>query len=135
MGQYQSSGQIKFPYKKDKEIWSQESNDGYKIKLFDGYDTSNNKPVSIFSLYPISSNLASNFYRRIKTFKHPNLLNYINGTMVESENSYYIVTERVRPLNHVLKDLLQYDDSISWGIYQISVCNSIKALFTIINFS
>lgn len=121
MGQYQSSGQIKFPYKKEKQVWSQESDDGYNIILFDGYDTSNKKPVSIFSLNPITSNLATNFYRRIKTFKHPNLLNYINGTVVESENSYYIVTEKVIPLSHVLKDLLNHPDSISWGIYQISV--------------
>lgn len=119
MGQYQSSGQIKFPYKKGNLVWSRDSSDGYTFNLHEGSDN-NNKPVSIISISPLKSNLASNFYRRVKSFKHPNVLNYINGTIVENEESYYIVTERVRPLSEVLNSLLEHPDSIAWGIYQIS---------------
>lgn len=121
MGQQLSSG-IKFPYKKGHKVWEHSPNNEYSLSLFDGEDNNTSAPVSIFSIQPTQSQLASNYFKRIKTIKHPNLLSMINGTVVENEASYYIVTEKVRPLRNALKDLLTYPDSIAWGLYQISVC-------------
>lgn len=120
MGQQLSSGH-KFPYKKGNRVWQHLPNQEFKLELYDGEEYTSNLPVSIFSIQPTHSTLASNYFKRIKTIKHPNLLSLINGTMVENEMSYYIVTEKVTPLRQKLNRLLSYPDSIAWGVYQIAV--------------
>eukprot|EP01125_Pyxidicula_operculata_P013606 TRINITY_DN4510_c0_g1_i1.p1 TRINITY_DN4510_c0_g1~~TRINITY_DN4510_c0_g1_i1.p1 ORF type:complete len:848 (-),score=229.52 TRINITY_DN4510_c0_g1_i1:70-2613(-) len=90
--------------------------------LKNGWHKSDKKPVSIF-VYEMKPNendpLAQNFMKRFRTMRHPNLLTFIDGTQVDAQRSLYVVTERVRPLEHILNDLREKKYVISWGLYQI----------------
>jgi hypothetical protein len=65
------------------------------------------------------SSLALNFHKRFKTLRHPCLLPYRDGVILDDK--IYIVTERIIPLKDKLPELLQFPYGLSWGIYQIAV--------------
>ena len=67
--------------------------------------------------------LAKNAYKRMRTFRHPYILSWLEGQ--ESETKLTIVTEAVRPLSHVLNEIEEWTDVernlVSWGLYQVAV--------------
>ena len=90
-----------------------------------------NSPVSIFSFdikrTPNKVDVAKNAFKRAKTIRHPNVLTFLDG--LETESVIYIVTETVVPLEEKLEELRGYQNSISWGIYEITVSYSDLTLF------
>uniref|UniRef100_A0A7M5UK70 N-terminal kinase-like protein n=2 Tax=Clytia hemisphaerica TaxID=252671 RepID=A0A7M5UK70_9CNID len=85
-----------------------------------------NEDVTVFACNakncpPDEFQLAKSSHKRLKTLRHPNIIKYLDG--FESEELVYVVTEKVRPLIHVLQDEDDKDKNanlISWGIYQIT---------------
>lgn len=67
--------------------------------------------------------LAKNAYKRMRTFRHPYILSWLEGQ--ETEAKLTIVTESVRPLSHVLNEIEEWTDVernlVSWGLYQVAV--------------
>jgi len=86
------------------------------------------KPVSIFVVSE-SSGLLSNYVRRIKTLRHPNLLPFLHSAEIVDPTTKmtrtYIVTERVEPLSLKLNNEIiqpnKDNDIIAWGLYEIAV--------------
>lgn len=74
---------------------------------------------------------ANNYFKRLKTLRHPNILPFLDGLELDATNPQvaYIVTEEVIPLEEYLNSktengetiVKQYPASIAWGFYQISV--------------
>lgn len=67
--------------------------------------------------------LARNAYKRMRTLRHPYVLSWLEGQ--ETESKLTIVTDYVRPLSDVLREIEQWSDVdrnlVSWGIYQVAV--------------
>ena len=74
--------------------------------------------------------LARNALKKLRTIRHPDVVKYVDS--VETETHVYIATERVRPLQGVLRDwttggaLSQgkgkgREDWISWGLRSVAV--------------
>lgn len=63
--------------------------------------------------------MAKNGFKRAKTIRHPNVLTFLDGA--ETESMIYIVTETVAPLEDKIEELREYPNSISWGIYGVTV--------------
>ncbi|PAV57503.1 hypothetical protein WR25_23629 isoform B [Diploscapter pachys] len=59
--------------------------------------------------------------QKLKTMRHPNILTFLDS--LEVENSFYLVTERCRPLSTYLQESPYAADHkelvVSWGIFQI----------------
>jgi len=123
MGQQASSAQDKFPYKPVREVQSSPRVSGdFRWTLWEGQDVKDaTKLVSIFCLEPSTHPLAQAMFKRFKVLRHPNILPFLHGLVVEEERKTYIVTDRVEPLANKLDDVLKLPDSIPWGIHQISV--------------
>lgn len=116
------------------EVWRSER--GWRLydavdKQQTNRDGSDHGEVSVFVFTPNSErgsetssssqlfSLALNFHKRFKTLRHPYLLPYRDGAVVDDK--IYVVTERVVPLRRKLPELTQYPWGLSWGIYQIAV--------------
>lgn len=73
----------------------------------------------------IKFELAKAAMKRIKTLRHPSILQYLDS--LETEKNLYIATELIEPLgSHMSKistEKPQRDLYISWGIFQITVNN------------
>lgn len=123
MGQQASSAQDKFPYKPVREVQSSPRVSGdFRWTLWDGQDVKDaTKQVSIFCLEPSTHPLSQAMFKRFKVLRHPNILPFLHGIVVEEENKTYIVTERVEPLQNKMDEVLKLPDAIPWGIHQISV--------------
>eukprot|EP01117_Protostelium_nocturnum_P013793 TRINITY_DN5190_c0_g1_i1.p1 TRINITY_DN5190_c0_g1~~TRINITY_DN5190_c0_g1_i1.p1 ORF type:complete len:456 (-),score=133.35 TRINITY_DN5190_c0_g1_i1:52-1281(-) len=82
-----------------------------------------NSPVSVFSfdtrLNPSKQPLASNYFKKLRTLRHPNILTFVDGMEIEGAN-VTIVTEEVEPLQEVLGQFEEYPNGIVWGLYQIA---------------
>ena len=68
---------------------------------------------------PEMADIAKNAVKRFKTIRHPNVLSVV--ATHEANGVYYIVTERVTPLQHVLGDQLKEPDEMLYGIKQVGV--------------
>ena len=84
-------------------------------------------PVSVFEydLTEAPKHFATNALRKLKTTRHPDVLKFMDA--VETDTTIYIMTERVRPLQSVLKtwssrEPHQREDWLLWGLHRISVC-------------
>jgi hypothetical protein len=82
-----------------------------------------NSAVSIFTFDTKKNQgkvaAASNAFKRAKTLRHPYILPFLDG--VESDGAITLVTEAVIPLEEALQEAKEYPQSISWGLYQVSV--------------
>jgi SCY1-like protein 1 len=67
---------------------------------------------------------ATNYYKRLRTLRHPNVLTYLDGLEIEGI-SINIVTEEVVPLSDTLEEAKKHPSSLVWGIYQITVGKTI----------
>lgn len=123
MGQQASTSQDKFPFRPIREVQSSPRVPGdFRWSLWDGQDVKDpTKSVSIFCLEPSTHPLAQAFFKRFRSFRHPNILPFNHGITVEEEKKTYIVTERVEPLLNKLDELIKLPDAIPWGIHQITV--------------
>merc|ERR1712130_510747 len=68
----------------------------------------------------VSTEVAKNSLKRIKTLRHPNIVTYIDS--VESEKFIYIATEPVTPLLTYLENITdseETDMAVAWGLHQI----------------
>ncbi|XP_033110396.1 N-terminal kinase-like protein isoform X2 [Anneissia japonica] len=97
----------------NKSIWS----------LFSGKRKSNGEEVSVFVFdvkQASEANLqtAKNAHKRLKTLRHPNILQYIDG--LETENVIYVVTEAVIPLEKYIKEKKSSELATSWGLHQVT---------------
>ncbi|KAK9764432.1 Nuclear aminoacylation-dependent tRNA export pathway component, variant 2 [Basidiobolus ranarum] len=95
--------------------------------LHEGTKKADNSPVSIFAFDCINNRhllpLARNYFKRVKTIRHPDLLRYIDG--IETEERIYIVTDPVFPLSEQLKED-KNNNLIFWGLYKTA--NAVKFL-------
>uniref|UniRef100_A0A6B2KYM5 Protein kinase domain-containing protein n=1 Tax=Arcella intermedia TaxID=1963864 RepID=A0A6B2KYM5_9EUKA len=96
---------------------------GWELK--NGWQIADKRPVSVF-VYSIPSHAAPgdvefylNFLKRFKTMHHPNMLRLVTGLHSEAKKKIFVVTERVRPLEHVLTQVRNQENVLSWGIYEI----------------
>jgi hypothetical protein len=101
----------------NKQQTNRESSDNGEVSVF-VYTSNSERGIDTSSSSQLFS-LAINFHKRFKTLRHPYLLPYRDGAVVEDK--IYIVTERVVPLRRKLPELTQYSWGLSWGIYQIAV--------------
>ena len=69
------------------------------------------------------ADLARNAYKRMRTLRHPYVLAWLDGQ--ESESKLTVVTDYVRPLSEVLREIEQWTDVernlVSWGVFQVAV--------------
>lgn len=75
--------------------------------------------VHVFELAkaPTLLPLARNYLTRLRTFKHPGVVKFLNS--LETDNFIYIATERVSPLQHtLLKEPSR--EVLFWGLYSIA---------------
>ncbi|XP_071948081.1 N-terminal kinase-like protein isoform X3 [Antedon mediterranea] len=97
-----------------KSIWS----------LHSGKRKSNGEEVSVFvfdmkETSEAKTQTAKNAHKRLKTLRHPNILQYIDG--LETETMIYVVTEAVCPLEKYLKNAEKANELvISWGLHQVT---------------
>lgn len=94
-----------------------------------------NEEVSVF-VYDIKSGsdikleIARSSMKRLKTLRHPSILQYLDS--IETEKMLYVATEYVQPLGIYLetldKESPQNDLYLAWGIFQITVRTK-KSLF------
>lgn len=87
-----------------------------------------NEEVSVF-VYDIKSGsdikleIAKSSMKRLKTLRHPSILQYLDS--IETEKMLYVATEYVQPLGIYLetldKESPQNDLYLAWGIFQITV--------------
>jgi SCY1-like protein 1 len=71
-----------------------------------------------------SKHFATNALRKLKTTRHPDVLKFVDA--VETDSIIYILTERVIPLQNVLKkwtlrETQEREDWLLWGLHRISV--------------
>ncbi|KAL5105108.1 N-terminal kinase-like protein [Taenia crassiceps] len=72
---------------------------------------------------PAATTVLSQIVKRMKTLRHPNILNWLAGTD-QLKVPFYIITEEVHPLLEYIRE--QADSSsnfaflASWGIYQVT---------------
>ena len=67
----------------------------------------------------VTTEVAKNCLKRIRTLRHPNIVTYVEG--LESEKFVYIATEYVTPLSTYLDKIDDIEESsmaISWGLHQ-----------------
>ncbi|KAJ1982524.1 Nuclear aminoacylation-dependent tRNA export pathway component [Dimargaris xerosporica] len=62
--------------------------------------------------------LAKNAYRKLRTMRHPDLLNYVDG--LETADVIYIVTQPVVPLQAYLAEHHGDAQLVLWGLYKIA---------------
>ncbi|KAJ1975728.1 Nuclear aminoacylation-dependent tRNA export pathway component [Dimargaris verticillata] len=62
--------------------------------------------------------LAKNAYRKLRTMRHPDLLNYVDG--LETADLIYIVTQPVVPLRAYLAEHHGDAQLVLWGLYKIA---------------
>lgn len=84
--------------------------------------------MSIFT-YEIKSGSEATFelakisLKRIKTLRHPSILQYLDS--FENDKVIYVATEYVEPLGIYLEDKIPSDGKrelhLAWGIFQITV--------------
>jgi SCY1-like protein 1 len=108
-----------FPYELD-EGTVQTFKTGWELKS--AWQKSDRKPVSVF-IYTLGPNesdfLPMNYLKKFRTIRHPNLLQLIEGVFMENKRQVYVVTERVRPLDHILDQARNQKYVLSWGIHQV----------------
>ncbi|XP_064483692.1 N-terminal kinase-like protein [Ornithodoros turicata] len=100
----------------DKSLWS----------LHKGKKKGTEQDVSVFVFQVEGDNdaqleTAKASVKRIKTLRHPNILQYIDS--LETEKIIYLVTEYVEPLVLQVKSLGKDEETklaISWGLYQVA---------------
>eukprot|EP01114_Cavostelium_apophysatum_P021254 TRINITY_DN7366_c0_g1_i1.p1 TRINITY_DN7366_c0_g1~~TRINITY_DN7366_c0_g1_i1.p1 ORF type:complete len:732 (-),score=205.55 TRINITY_DN7366_c0_g1_i1:36-2231(-) len=112
-----------FPYEFKDAVASFEGKSLWKLHL--GLKKLDRTPVSVFAFDPKKNPtkvvLAHNALKRSKTIRHPNVLTFIDGLEVDAANNTgYIVTEEITPLEDALKEQEAYPGSLSWGLYQIT---------------
>lgn len=104
------------PGLEDKSIW----------QLHKGKKKVSGQEVSIFVFELKGGNdvlldTAKASVKRLKTLRHPNILQYIDS--LETEKVVYLVTEYVEPLNQHL-ELSQTEEekrlAVSWGLFQVA---------------
>ncbi|KAL6308201.1 ARM repeat-containing protein [Sparassis latifolia] len=104
----------------NKSIWT----------LYEGTRRDDGTPVSVFEFDASSSSkrnllpLAKNALRKLRTVRHPDVLRFMDA--VETDNTVYIMTERVRPLSSAIqewtsKGAREREDWIVWGLHTVSV--------------
>jgi SCY1-like protein 1 len=126
MGQGVSGGTLPdFPYSVGQEVCRQQPHGLWS--LVDGEERSTKKPVSIFVLHA-DGVLATNFLKRFKTLRHPNLLPFLHGAVLEDQKKAYVVTERVEPLLTKLASSEYHNDPkyqhiLAWGLHCVAVRN------------
>ncbi|CDW52881.1 Pkinase and MAT1 domain containing protein [Trichuris trichiura] len=113
-----------FPYELGEKVdgWS----DVQIFTLHSAKEKLTGKDVSVFcadlkKLSPENILRAKACLRRIKTLRHPDILQYANS--LETDSVIYIVTERAKPLEIYLNDLKQFPHKnliISWGILHVA---------------
>ena len=80
----------------------------------------------------VTTEVAKNCLKRIRTLRHPNIVTYVEG--LESEKFVYIATEYVTPLSTYLDKIEDIEESsmaISWGLHQ--VVNGLSFLINQVN--
>ena len=80
----------------------------------------------------VTTEVAKNCLKRIRTLRHPNIVTYVDG--LESEKFVYIATEYVTPLSTYLDKIEDIEESsmaISWGLHQ--VVNGLSFLINQVN--
>ncbi|CAF1166461.1 unnamed protein product, partial [Didymodactylos carnosus] len=108
-------------------------NDGRSIwTKYTGKKKTTGDLVTIFTCQNDSHlQLAKSALKRMKTLRHPNILNYLDGA--ENDKIVHIITEKVTPLDVYLLELKTGDDQnsqrddynkkdlfeLAWGLYQI----------------
>jgi SCY1-like protein 1 len=100
----------------EKSIWS----------LHKGKCKKTNEIVSIL-VYDIKSgsetklDIARSSLKRLKTLRHPSILNYLDS--FENDKFIYVAIESVTPLGNFLHELqgAQREIYLAWGIFQITV--------------
>jgi hypothetical protein len=124
MGQGASGGALPdFPYTVGREVCRLQPHGLWS--LVDGEEIATKRPVSIFVLHS-DGLLANNFLKRFKTLRHPNLLPFLHGAVVEDQRKVYVVTERVEPLSTKLQSSEyvndpKYPQMIAWGMHCVAV--------------
>ena len=79
---------------------------------------------------PEMADIAKNAVKRFKTIRHPNILSVV--TTHEVNGVYYIATERVTPLQHVLGEQVKEPDEMLYGIKQVGVCFIYLFIFVVV---
>ncbi|XP_042143577.1 N-terminal kinase-like protein [Ixodes scapularis] len=104
------------PGLEDKSIW----------QLHKGKKKVSGQEVSIFVFELKGGNdvlldTAKASVKRLKTLRHPNILQYIDS--LETEKVVYLVTEYVEPLNQHLELSRKEEEkrlAVSWGLFQVA---------------
>ncbi|CAD5118705.1 DgyrCDS7387 [Dimorphilus gyrociliatus] len=114
-----------FAYEVEQELPGIENRSDWQFCL--GKHKTTGSPVTILK-FPIAERneaqkkRAKNYFKTLKTMKHPNILTYIDG--IETEKEMLLVTEYSTPLKVYLQDEIERgprrEMAISWGLHQIS---------------
>ncbi|PRP76739.1 hypothetical protein PROFUN_11742 [Planoprotostelium fungivorum] len=109
-----------FPFEVKEEIVGYE---GKAWRLNRGSRKSDGSPVTVLSFDSKKNShrapCASNYFKRLRTLRHPNILTYIDGFEDET-TGVTIVTEAVKPLTEYLQEIAEYPSALIWGIYQLT---------------
>ncbi|KAG6857787.1 hypothetical protein H0H87_004203 [Tephrocybe sp. NHM501043] len=107
---------LNLPFSLGPKVISLDGDDGSLVSVFE-YDFGDQSKRN-------NKQFATNALRKLRSTRHPDVLKFMDA--VETDTTIYIMTERVRPLQSVLKtwstrEAKPREDWLLWGLHRISV--------------